>query len=711
MAILRAANPKWYFSDLTGNPLDDSYWAFFLTNTVPYTPQDVYQDAAGTTPWNNAMVQFDSSGTLPDNLYFDDSLVYRIEIRQGNLASDPLIWEVNDFVPNPNATTSSSLVITPSNQITNPQFAVINFNNAAQPHTISSPGTYEIAAGWFLTLVGAGTANLTQVPFQALDAVSGNPSYALDLNLNGWTGQAILFQRFSKVPGLWGSSYATFTMVAKSQDGSSHNFTVNWIPSSGNPTAITANTITTGYQDFPASKQIVAPTGTDLSDDAYIDLQIGIPGTCHVLLTNIQFVGGLLVATTLPYEQDSYERQVDHLYHNERADLLIKPATDFLTGWDFGLNPWQFNDPSVPVAIGTVFPSGGAANYTADQTVVASENTNGIIVSNGTTANSILSIQSNGLASVDNFAVIQYIDLKSARPLIGQRVSIAVQARTQFNTSGPLQLKARILGFTDPNPVGFPLTPFIANPWSIPNPVFNPRFVAVASPVLDVTRYISNDDSSLFTGSEVNNVYTFNNFDLSNPAFQNCYLAVVLFTTNNMGGATSRLHVQRVGLTVGEIASLPATKTFDETLNQCRYYYEKSYEVSASNNDYDNGAHTNNQLIYPMSVGVVNPGPNIGFNRDVITIDFKAPKRIQPSMNIYNPDAASSPNQVRFTIYSNNTSTTETFSALYGLASNGTDRVSFRSLANSFWPTTGTATGQTAAARFHYTADSRIGYV
>ena len=100
MSIVRAANPKWYFTDLTGNPLDDNYWAFFLTNTMPYSPQDVYQDAAGTTPWNNAMVQFDASGTLPDNLYFDDTLVYRIEIRQGNLSSDPLIWEVNDYIPN-----------------------------------------------------------------------------------------------------------------------------------------------------------------------------------------------------------------------------------------------------------------------------------------------------------------------------------------------------------------------------------------------------------------------------------------------------------------------------------------------------------------------------------------------------------------------------------------------------------------------------------
>ena len=81
--FIRAPNPIWYMTDLTGLPLNDTYYAFFLTNTIPYIPQAVYQDPNGISPWANPL-EFQPSGTLPNNLYFNPNLVYRIEIRQGH---------------------------------------------------------------------------------------------------------------------------------------------------------------------------------------------------------------------------------------------------------------------------------------------------------------------------------------------------------------------------------------------------------------------------------------------------------------------------------------------------------------------------------------------------------------------------------------------------------------------------------------------------
>lgn len=710
MAIVRAANPKWYFTDLTGNPLDDNYWAFFLTNTVPYSPQDVYQDAAAKTPWNNAMVQFDSSGTLPDNVYFDDTLVYRIEIRRGNLTTDPLIWAIDNYIPNPDTSgTIEAAVITPDNQITNPQFAKVNFSEGTLSSNITAAGTYEIAPGWFITLVGVGTCRLTQLQYTAAAKHPGNPGYALDLELVGWTGQVILFQRFKRVPGLWGSSWISFSMTGISQDNNTHDFNVDWVPSNGVQTPITQNEIETVYQEFGKSVLIKDPTGTQLSDVSYVDLRISIPGTSHLSLTNIQVIGGMSAKASLPYEQDSYERQLDHLYNQDRTAIFEKPATDFLVGWDFGLNPWQFTNRAVPLVITTPYP-GGYANYTADQTVIASETQNQIYAIGSGSTNRMLEIVSNGAASVDNFAIIQYIDAQSAAPLLGQRVSLAVQARTQFHTGAPLQLKARILGFTDASVAGFPLSPFAGNPWVLSDPVFNARFTAVSRPEFDVTRTIANSDSNLFTGNAVSNVYTFNNFDLPITNFTgNMYLAVVLFTTTQLQGNTSRLLLQRVSLNVGEIASLPASQTFDQTLQQCRYYYEKSYEVSQSNNHFPTGAHIQNQLVIPMATADIGAGPVIDFNKSPFTIEYKVNKRIAPTFSVWNPDVGNSVNQIRFTIYSANFSTTRTFNNFYSAAGASVDRVAFRASADGYWPDQGTIAGQTAAIRLHYTADARIG--
>ena len=89
-------NPVWSMVDLNGLQLDDTYYMFTLSNTVPYNNQAVYTTQDNTTPWSNP-IQFLANGTLPVNIYWDDSLVYIIEIRQGNTQADPLIYLVENF--------------------------------------------------------------------------------------------------------------------------------------------------------------------------------------------------------------------------------------------------------------------------------------------------------------------------------------------------------------------------------------------------------------------------------------------------------------------------------------------------------------------------------------------------------------------------------------------------------------------------------------
>ena len=129
--FVRSANPIWYLPDLIWLPLNDEYYAFFLTNTLPYLPQNVYRDPQGMTVWTGNVLEFFPNGTLPDNLYFDPNLVYRIEIRRGPTQSDPLIGNpIENYSPgNVSGGSSATYLLTAPNLLTNPQFSDINFSS------------------------------------------------------------------------------------------------------------------------------------------------------------------------------------------------------------------------------------------------------------------------------------------------------------------------------------------------------------------------------------------------------------------------------------------------------------------------------------------------------------------------------------------------------------------------------------------------------
>ncbi len=133
MAIgVRGINPIWFEVDLQSNHFDDNFWFYVLENTIPYIPETVYHDPDLTIPWTNP-IQFLANGTLPVDIFFDPDKVYRLEFRRNlGLAppsqDDPLIYEVNDYVPTSGSITPTPVVsLTSENEMTNGQFAIINF--------------------------------------------------------------------------------------------------------------------------------------------------------------------------------------------------------------------------------------------------------------------------------------------------------------------------------------------------------------------------------------------------------------------------------------------------------------------------------------------------------------------------------------------------------------------------------------------------------
>ena len=175
MSFTRSASPIWFFDNLTGAPFDDTYYAFFLTNTLPYLPQTVYEDPNGVSPWGSPL-EFNASSGLPENLFFNPSLVYRIEFRQGPTQNDPLIWLVEDYVPTPvvNPGLAGQLAFYATNGVILSGGGVGNIagtttnDNAAAGNVGEFISSTILSAG-AVSLTSTVTANITSIPLTAGD--------------------------------------------------------------------------------------------------------------------------------------------------------------------------------------------------------------------------------------------------------------------------------------------------------------------------------------------------------------------------------------------------------------------------------------------------------------------------------------------------------------------------------------------------------------
>src|SRR5271168_502515 len=131
---IRGANPIWLMVNLWGKLFDDTYYMWVLENQIPYIPASVFHDPDLSVEWTDP-IQFLGNGTLPNDIYFEPNTVYRLEFRQhiglgSPSQADPLIYLVENYVPGEGGSTPVDTIATQSsNQITNPQFALINFNS------------------------------------------------------------------------------------------------------------------------------------------------------------------------------------------------------------------------------------------------------------------------------------------------------------------------------------------------------------------------------------------------------------------------------------------------------------------------------------------------------------------------------------------------------------------------------------------------------
>ena len=218
--FVRSFNPVWSFVDLDGKQCDDTFYLWVLENQIPYIPAPVYHTSTGT-PWTDP-IQLLANGTLPIDVYWDPTIVYRLELRQAvginpPSQSDPLIYLIENYIPDgvgQNEPTTVDDTLT-ENQITNGQFSIVNF---VQPYVLSAasnPPPIAIGPGWFLDLAGTGNVTITQVPLSDALPNPTNAPYALRIEVGGgWTSLPVLRQTFEQNGMLWAGKNVSVSFTA-----------------------------------------------------------------------------------------------------------------------------------------------------------------------------------------------------------------------------------------------------------------------------------------------------------------------------------------------------------------------------------------------------------------------------------------------------------------------------------------------------------------
>lgn len=466
------------------------------------------------------------------------------------------------------------------NALENPQF-VQTYLNAGQAQTFSVTGAVNeainFAPGWDLVLNGTGSVTVTWTAISGTMPIT-NPPYVIDITSAGLTNPIQLRQRLQGSPSIFSGGAVAGYLICQSQDGAEHTISMRYIQSTGTPTVVTVfseNVPNDGlYNALYGTAAVATGNNPQSAPVAYVDIIIEIPVGAHVRLSSIQLIGLADDATTVSvFDEQPAARQIDHTFNTYFESITLQPKNSILTGWDFPLNPWQF----APTASTTLT----STQYVADQTIIACENNNTLEFSR--TTEGYLSIEALSASTQGKFAVVQYIDYRTALAYFGGYLSCAMNAAFVSSNSTALGLKACLLYSTS--------VPAAVNPvlsWNAAgtDPTFTAQWTVV-KPAIDTVDIMTTDG--------VFNTSTYDKFLMPAVPGATPYLALVLYSDGVMSsaGTPDIVYFDKVSLIPNEFALDATPMTFDQTLRQCQFYYEKTYPVgvrpgTALGNIFDN---------------------------------------------------------------------------------------------------------------------------
>lgn len=689
---IRGFNPIWVEVDLTGHLFDDTFYLFVLENTIPYIPATVYHDPNLNVPWTNP-IQFLANGTLPVDIYFVPNVVYRLEFRKGPTQSDPLIYEVDNYMPGTGGVSPvDDIIFSTGNQITNPQFALINFES---PYVLSTtdPDPIDIAPGWFLELAGTGTVTIERVALNDSNINPSNAPYALHLTLVGWnTEEIFLRQRFQQNGMLWANKTVSSALTART-GASQQSLSANLVDSENILLAqvLIAPVVIGQFIEYTGHGTLPDTTNSDIPPDAYIDYKLLLPNNSDIYLTSFQLIVQDEENISEPsFEQDSIDRQIDHTFHYYKDPLINKPIPSMLTAWDFALNPAQF---------GTDFTvSGGnpittTPQYVWDQTIMATSASN-IEVRRVSTSGALVVTTK---AATQAFYALQYLSGPQAFETTLSQLCTNINVYQSIHTG----VVCRVYMFYSQ---ASGTIPAVATPFGTINAAGEFTLSAANwSPIP-----LLNSASNKFTLDNLNmlqdqKIFGFDGTVMAGTSSVANFAYVITCSVPTSG---TEVIMNSISLQAGDIATRPAPQTADEVLRQCQQYYEKSY----TNNVVAGTSTSINQKVSPMIIGLTFSPATMGVVANSFGVDFATSKRVAPTVHLYSP--AGSIDTVTVSGFANGILIATDFS-IGGHWQDiviGTKRASYIGNFNGYLIDTGPG-NISAAALYHFTADARLGVV
>lgn len=620
----------------TGLPLSGGVVSFFR-DSQRGTPKSVFK-IAGTTPNYTfadmgAVLTLGISGTFVDDNgdpFVPYAYPYDID---GNIdlyyvtvvSEDDVDQFTREAVPYTGIgeTTRESLTNN-ENQLSNPQFVEVDFPAGITTLSVTGSNTVTpIAPGWDLITSGSDTVTLERL--EPTDSnVPTNPPYSLRIQAGSGFGSSVtLRQRLLNSPSLFRGGYVSGTLTAAVIGGGGTAISMNYLPVGGTQTTIIPSTaISTDGAYHPISGNAAIPAEANTAASVgYVDINVVIPTARNIAITSLQIVGAE-ISVNIPFGQQSADRQKDHLFHYYEDAAVHQPKTNLLTGWTFGLNPWQFT---------TTANTNVATNkYTADQTIVIQQNYvnsavgNNISVGRGTAAQNY-AYNVRAVTATNKFALLQYIDPSTIRPYWGQTLSVMLRGSLILgsgHTTTP-QFKVRLI-YRDSLPAATTQAVPVSSWTNVDNSI----------PGLAGWSYLTAINDPTYTLTEDAQNFKFDGFTLPASTADNMTLGIMIIMMNNLNqaGTPDQLLFDRVSLVHSDFAVDAAPETWDESLRKCQFYYEKSY-----NNDVLPGTSS--------ALGLLSRFQNSSFASSTISIsnssfsiEFDSIKRAIPTMKIYSSD-------------------------------------------------------------------------
>lgn len=524
------------------------------------------------------------------------------------------------FADNPN----ESFLAT-ANEITNPQFVQVLFPSPSIATTFSVSGSNtvtDIAPNWSIVTTGTGSFTVTQRPTSA--ALPSNPPYFLTITSTGLSGNVQLVQTLTASPRLLVGEYIASSMLVM---GAGVPFTMTYIPSNN---ASSDLILCSGTGNADGSATVISGTiaanpsviNVDQAPSGNVKISISFTANTSVSITSVQVAGVESAASSVEFIEQSTPMQINGLFNYYLPPLSFKPIKSYLVGWDFALNPAQFNGYSV-AAVNT---GANGSYYVWDQTILFQNLTSAFTISEGQNdAITITATKNNA-----QFALVQYLDDFDALDMALNNLSVNVR----MNASAPT----------------LPLTMTVSLWWTtgtLPNPPIDTNFQSFIN-TLDANGHPNSVQSGW---TEIPNAYGNGKFVVNSSSSTEfplngwlkgqansiptnvTYFAIAVGSEAMNSGNFVRIN--SISCVPGNIATIPAPQTVGEVLRDCQRYFEMSYAPYNTNSPIASIGNANAltyiNLFYNVSSTIY------AALQSNFQINYQTSKRALPALSFYSP--------------------------------------------------------------------------